>query len=169
VTAASARVASSGFLIGVGLAVYPLLGAGAVRTALAVVGGMGLLLYLFAVGGLWPGGLGVAVGLLAAEYLASLYVRGVQLDVTAPIYAACLFVCGELGWLGVDGGAGSPRWPARWFATAGLALAGAALGWVLVIVATVPLAGGLVVTALGVAAALAAATTVAWLARRANE
>jgi len=169
VTAASARAASGGLLVGAGLTVYPLLGGEAVSPPLAVVGGVGLLLYLLAVGGLWPGGLGVGVGLLAAEYLASLYVWGVRLDVTAPIYAVCLFACAELGWLAVDGGAGGPRWPARWFATAGLGLAAATLGWGLVIVATVPLAGGLVFTAIGVVAALAAATTVAWLARSANE
>jgi hypothetical protein len=135
---------------------------------MATLSGLALLLYLVAVVGLWPGGLGGAVGLLAAEYLASLYVRGAHLDLSAPAYGACLFALAELGWLALEGHRGAAPWPARWFAIAGLALAAAALGWGLLAAAALPVAGGLAATALGVAASLAAAVGVAWLARSAD-
>ena len=142
------------FLLAVALAVYPLLWGTAIPP-LALPGSLAVLLYAMAVGGIWPGGLSGAVLLLAIEYLASLYLRGIQLDVTAPAYAACLFVCAELGWLIVDGRGAGPGWLARWFTIAALALAAAALGWAVLIVATLPLAGGLAITGLGVVAALA--------------
>jgi len=168
VTAPNAGVASGGFLLGVGLAAYPLLSPGPLRSTLAIPAGLALLLYLMAVVGLWPGGLSAAVGLLAIEYLASLYLRGIPLDVTAPAYGACLFLCAELGWLAVEG-SGDPRWLARWFVVAGVASAGAALGWGLLVVASVPLVGGLPLTALGVVAVVALAGALAWLARSARQ
>ena len=169
-TAPGTRLATAGVALApaLALAVYPLLGRGAGALPLAILGGAGLLLYAGAVAGVWPGGLTGAIGLLAAEYLASLYLRGIRLDVVAPVYAAALFVCAELGWLAAEGRRGGLGWLARWFAIAGLALAAAALGWVVLIAGTLPLAGGLAVTALGVVAALAAALGLAWLARSAE-
>jgi hypothetical protein len=161
------RLATAGFALALALAAYPLLG-GAGVLPLAIPGGVGLLLYAAALAGVWPGGLTVAIGLLAAEYLASLYLRGIRLDVVAPVYAATQFVCAELGWLAAEERGGGLGWLERWFGIAGLALAGAALGWVALIAATLPLAGGLAVTALGVLAALAAALGLAWLARSAE-
>jgi hypothetical protein len=132
---------------------------------MAFPGGLALVLYLMAVGGLWPGALGGAVGLLAAEYLASVYLRGGHLDLTAPAYGACLFVWAELGWIAVEGHRGAGWWYTRWFAIAGLALAGSALGWGLLIVAALPVAGGLGITAMGVAAAVVGAAGLVLLAR----
>jgi hypothetical protein len=167
-TARGTRLAVAGFALALALAAYPLAGGGAGVLPLAMLGGVGLLLYAVALVGVWPGGLSGAIGLLAAEYLASLYLRGIRLDVVAPAYAAAQLVCAELGWLAAEERAGGLGWIARWFAIAGLALAAAALGWVVLIAATLPLAGGLAVTALGVVAALAAALGLAWLARSAE-
>jgi hypothetical protein len=165
------RLAAAAFALALALAAYPLLSGGATAPSLAILsilGGPGLVVYAVALAGIWPGGLSGAIGLLAAEYLASLYLRGVHLDVAAPAYGAALFVCAELGWLAAERREGGSAWLARWFAIAGLALAAAALGWAALIAATAPLAGGLAVTALGVVAALAAAAGLAWLARSAE-
>jgi hypothetical protein len=167
VSSPDARVALAAFPLGLALAVYPLLGAGTAVPPIAILGGLALLLYLTAVEGVWPGALGGAVGLLAVEYLASEYLRGAQLSLGAPAYGACLFLWAELGWLAVDGG-GAGSWPSRWVAIGGLALVAAALGWGLLVVAALPVPGGLGVTVLGVAAALAAAGGLAWLARSAD-
>ena len=171
-TAPSPRLATAACALALALAVYPVLGGGVTVLPLAILsilGGPALLVYAVALAGIWPGGRSAAIGLLAAEYLASLYLRGIQLDVAAPAYGAALFVCAEMGWLAAEGRGGGSAWLARWFAIAGLALAAAALGWTVLIMATLPLAGGPAITALGVVATLAAAAGLAWLARSAEQ
>jgi hypothetical protein len=165
VTGHGVRLATVAFLLAAALAWYPLVGAGREVALLAMLGATALLLAAVGVVGLWPGALSVAVGLLAAEYLVSLFLHGARLDVTAPAYGACLFVFAELGWLAIDGRGGGSRWPTRWFGVAGLALAAAGLGWALLILSALPMAGGLAVTTLGVVAALVLAVSLGWLAR----
>jgi hypothetical protein len=167
VNAPSLRLAPAAFLLGGALMVYPLLGAGTALPLLATLGGAALLLCAVGVAGVWPAALTAAVGLLATEYLVSLYLKGVRLDLAAPVYAGCLFAWAELSWLVVEGQVAERWWLARWLAVAGLAPSAAALGWAVLIVAALPIAGGLALTALGVVAALAVAAGVRWLARSA--
>ena len=148
-----------------GLAGVPLLDEHAAVLPLAGLGGLALLLYVVALVGVWPGVLTWALGLLAVEYLLGLELRGARLDLTAPVYAAALFLCAELGWLGLEARRGGRPWLGRSVAIGVLTLLGAALGWLLLLVAAVPLPGGAALTALGVAAAAAVAACLAWLAR----
>lgn len=167
--AQSLALALAAFLLGAALVAYPLVGAGDAIPPLAALGGAGLLLCAVGLGAVWPAALTAAVGLLAAEYVLSLYLRGTRLDLAAPVYGGCLFAWAELSWLVIDGQGGESRWLARWFAVAGLALAAAALGWAFLIVSALPLAGSLAVTAVGVAATVAVALGVRWLARSAEQ
>jgi hypothetical protein len=151
--------------LALGLAGVPLLDERAVLLPVAGLGGFAILLYLVALVAVWPGALTWALGLLAAEYLLALELRGAQLDLTAPAYAAALFLCAELGWLGLEARRGGRPWLGRSFAIGVLTLLGAGLGWLLLLVAAIPLPGGALLTALGVAAAAAVAACLAWLAR----
>jgi hypothetical protein len=144
------------------LAAYPPLEAG--TPSLAALGGVALLLYVLAALGLWPGAVAAAVLLLAIEYGVSLELGGGRLDLAAPAYGAILLVCAELGWVAAEGDVGG-GWSARRSAVAGVALASAALGWAVLVVSALPLEAGLTETLVGVAAALAAVTALAWLAR----
>ena len=154
-----------GAMLAAGLAISPAI---ALQTA-PLVGGLGWLAFVLFVAGQTlpvPGALAWAVGLLAIEYLATLKLRGAAVDVAAPAYSAALFLCAELGWLGLEARRGGRLWPGRAMAVALLALGGAALGVLLLLLAAAPIAGGVVLTGLGVAAAVVIAACLAWLARR---
>jgi len=168
VRAQGPALALAALLLGVALVVYPLVGARDAIPLLTTLGGASLLLWAVGLGLIWPAALTAAVGLLAAEYLLSLYLEGTRLDLAAPVYGGCLFAWAELSWLVIDGQGGDSRWLARWFTVAGLALAAAALGWAFLIVSALPLAGSLAITAVGVAATVAVALGVRWLARSAD-
>jgi len=114
---------------------------------------------------LWPQALAWALGLLAAEYLLSLYVRDVQLDLAAPIYGGLLLLLGELGHASLQAreSATLRRRPAP---TAIVLLGSAAAGYALILIAALPVAGSAALTALGALAAVAAVGLVAWGARR---
>jgi hypothetical protein len=144
-----------------GLALYPTLGA----PLLVLTAAPAAVVYAMALLGLWRGLLGVAIGLLALEYLASVYLRGGGLDLLSPAYAAALFVCAELGWLSLEAAGGRRSWPGRVLAIAALAPAGAGLGFALLLTALLPLPGGAVLTSGGVLAAVGVAAVLAWLAR----
>ena len=161
--AASAWVVP-GALLAVGLAAYPALA----HHAAPPVVGLGALAVLLFVGAQTlplPGALAWSLGLLAIEYLVTLALTADRLDVGAPAYAAVFFLCAELGWVGLEARRGRRLWPGRAVAMALLALAGAALGAVLLFSAAFELAGGAALTGLGVAAAVAVAACLAWLAR----
>lgn len=162
-------VAPGALPLAVGLAILPVLDERAALPPVVLLAAVAVLLYVLALVGVWPGMLTWAIGLLAAEYLISLELRGARLDLAAPAYAAALFLCAELGWLGLEARRGGRPWLGRSFGIGVLTLLGAALGWVLLVVATLPVAGGGLLTALGVVAAAAAAACLAWLARSAPE
>ena len=151
-------------MVAAALAVYPAM---ALQTAppIAALGGLALVFFIAGQTLPVPGVLAWALGLLAIEYLATLGLRGGAVDVAAPGYAAALFLCAELGWLGLEARTGGRLWPGRAVAVALLALLGAVLGGLLLLLAAAPLAGGVVLTGLGVAAAVAIAACLAWLAR----
>jgi len=151
-------------MLAAALALYPAM---ALQTA-PLIAALGGLAFVFFIAGQTlpvPGVLAWALGLLAIEYLATLGLRGAAVDVAAPGYAAALFLCAELGWLGLEARTGGRLWPGRAVAVALLALLGAVLGGLLLLLAAAPLAGGVVLTGLGAAAAVAIAACLAWLAR----
>lgn len=156
----------AGALLAISLALLPLQGGPGAAVALAALGSLGVVFYVAALLLPWPGALPWAMGLLAVEYLVSLELRGPRLDPTAPAYAAAWFLNAELGWLGLEARRGGRPSPTRVLAVGVVALAGAAMGVVLILVATLPLAGSLLWTGLGVLAAVAAVACLAWLARR---
>jgi len=153
-----------GAMLTAALAIYPAM---TLRAAPLLLGLGGLAFVLFIAGQTLPvpGALAWALGLLAVEYLATLELRDAAFDVAAPGYGAALFLCAELGWLGLEARRGGGLWPGRAVVVALLALVGAALGAALLLLAAAPVAGGVVLTGLGVAAAVAIAACLAWLAR----
>jgi hypothetical protein len=145
------------------LAVAPAAGQ---RPWLGALGGAGVALYLAGLAMPWPGALPWALGILGVEYLVSLEVRAAPLDLAAPAYAAGFFLCAELGWLGLEARRGGRPWPGRAAAVAVVALAGGALGSLLLLVAAAPVTGGALLTGVGVMAAVAIGACLAWLGRR---
>lgn len=154
-----------GSMLAAALASYP---AVTQEAASAVIGLGGLAFVLFVAGQTLPlpSLLAWALGLLAIEYLAALELRGAGLDVVAPLYSAVLFLCAELGWLGLEARRGGRLWASRGVGIAVVALAGGAVGTLVLLLAAVQIAGGAALTGLGVAAAVAVAGSLAWLARR---
>jgi len=159
-------VVPAGLPVAVALAVVPLPGSGLALRPLGFLGAVAVVAYGAAVALPWPAVLPWALGLLAVEYLAALALRQAPPASTAPVYAAAYFLCAELGWLGLEARQGLGPWVGRVLAVAALAAAGAALGSLLLAAAALPVSGGAPLTALGVAAAVAAAACLAWLVRR---
>ena len=115
-------------------------------------------------------GLGAALFVAGATYVAAVAAAGDRIDATAPLVAVLLLVCGELSAWSVD-----ERWgirseePLAWrrgAALAALAIAGLAVAALVVALSAVPSNHGLGWTVLGAAAALGAAGTGIWVARR---
>jgi hypothetical protein len=132
-----------------------------------VIGGALLLAALVRGGG---GALGWALAIAGAMYVGALEATGRRVDGTAVLLAACLLLCGELARWSVDarvrirGDELLVRRRAAALAVlslSGLAAAGIALG-----LAAAPTGHGLVWTVVGAAAAVGAAGTGSWLARR---
>jgi hypothetical protein len=108
-------------------------------------------------------GLGAALFLGGATYVAFVVHAGHRVDATAPLVAVLLLLCGELvGW-SLD-----ERWRMRadpslvWrrgAAVAGLALAGLTVSALVLALSTVPAIHGLAWTVVGAAAAVGAAGT----------
>jgi hypothetical protein len=154
-------------MLALGLALLPLVLVDSRPAALlAALGGAAAVLYVAALLLPWPRALPWVMGLLAVEYLVGLELRGPRLDPTAPAYAAAWFLSAELGWLGLEARRGGRPWPGRVILVGAVALAGAAMGVVLLLVAALPVGGGPALTGLGVLAALVATACLAWLARR---
>ena len=164
----SVLLSPGALLLAGGLAVYPALDQSAALAPLLALAALAVLLYATALLRLWPEGLAAALALLAGEYVASLYFRGSGADVAAPAYAAALFLCAELGWLAVEDGGGSGLWPGRALGVAVVGLAGAGLGFALLLLGALPLGGGPLLTAAGGAAVLALFAALAALARAAR-
>jgi hypothetical protein len=115
-------------------------------------------------------GLGAALFFAGATYVAAVAAAGDRTDGSAPLVAVLLLLCGELTAWSVD-----ERWRIRseerlaWrrgAALAFLALSGLALAALLLVVSAVPSNEGLLLTIAGAAAAVGAAGTGIWVARR---
>jgi hypothetical protein len=143
--------------------------AGSAAEALAPGAALGLALLMLALvrGG---GTLGPALLLGGATYVAFLVAKHDRVDGAAALVAALLLLCGELTAWSLD-----ERWEIRadrelpWrrgTALGVLALAGLAVAALLVALSAVPASHGLAWTVAGAAAAVGAAGTGVWVARR---
>jgi hypothetical protein len=115
-------------------------------------------------------GLGVALFLGGATYTAAVAAAGAAIDGSAPLVAVLLLLCGELSTWSVDERLGIRPTPdlawRRGVGIAVLALAGLAVATLVVALSAVPSSHGLAWTVVGAAAALGAAGTGIWVARR---
>jgi hypothetical protein len=164
--APGALLAGAAVALAAALALAPVMGAADQLGPLGALAGVAVALYVAGLAMPWPAALPWALGLLAVEYLVSLEVRRAPLDPAAPAYAVAFFLCAELGWLGLEARRGGRPWTRRVLAIAALAVGGSLLATLLLLLATVPLGGGPPMTALGVAATIAVAASLAWLGRR---
>jgi hypothetical protein len=131
-----------------------------------VLGGLLLLVALIFDGR----GLGAALFLAGATYVAAVASAGAATDASAPLVAVLLLLCGELAAWSVDERFEiRPEPEVTWrrgIAVAALALAGLAVATLVVALSAVPPSHGLGWTVLGAAAAVGAASTAIWVARR---
>ncbi len=151
------------------LALAPLASTRAVRTPLAWLGALAVLL---AAGAAWRfvSLAGAAVAILAVEYGLSLYHQPGPLDARAPLFAAGLLLLVELAYWSAE----SHRLVRddravlgfRLAVLAVVALAAVALGAVVLLAAELPLAGPVARLGLGVAAASTVLSLIATLSRR---
>lgn len=149
------------------------MGAGRLPLVAAAPGAVALLLLALALWRGWPTFVAWSLALLAAGYALSLSLgpERATIDAAAPVVAATLLVVAELAYWSLE-----LRDPGRWegpllarrLAVLGaLALVSLALGSVVVVLTTVDLRGGVGLTFVGVAAAVATLAILAGLARRA--
>ncbi len=132
----------------------------------AVLGGLLLVIAL----GFSGSGLGAALFLAGATYLAAVATAGQSVDGSAPLVAVLLLLCGELSAWSLDERLGIEADPAltrrRGVAVSALGLAGLAVSTLTVALSAVGPNHGLGWTVLGAVAALAAAGTGIWVAHR---
>jgi len=140
-----------------------------VRPELAAGAGLGALLLVVA---LARGGviLGAALGVAGATYVGATVAAGGNVDATAPLVGVLLLLCGELAAWSLD-----ERLPIRsdeslaWHrgaAVGALALAGLTAAALVIALAAAPPGRGLAWTLAGAVAAVGAAGSGIWLARR---
>jgi len=114
--------------------------------------------------------LAAALFLAGGTYVAAIAAAGNQIDAVAPLVAVLLLLCGELSAWSLDERldirAESQLARRRGLAIAVLALAGLAVAALVVALSAVPPNHGLPWTVLGAAAAVGAAGTGMWVARR---
>ncbi|HEY3578307.1 MAG TPA: hypothetical protein VGK68_10025 [Gaiellaceae bacterium] len=115
-------------------------------------------------------GLGAALFLAGGTYVAAVAAAGNAVDASAPLVAVLLLLSGELSAWSIDEGleirAESRVVWRRGAAVTALALAGLAAAVLVVALSAVPSTHGLALTLLGAAAAVGAAGTGIWVARR---
>ncbi|MHB8618412.1 MAG: hypothetical protein ACYDAG_02395, partial [Chloroflexota bacterium] len=116
----------------------------------------------------WHSGIAWSVGLLGADYLASLYLGATGVDGWAALYGAGLLLVAELGYWSIELRGPWRRDPGVLLRRAGwivaVAVASASLSAILLLVNVIPLAGSLWLAAAGSGAAVAAVALTAVLA-----
>jgi len=136
----------------------------------AFVPGLGLGAMLLVTALFRGGGLGAALFLAGATYVAAVAAAGGGADASAPLVAVLLLLCGELAAWSVDERFEIRAEPdlawRRGISVTALALAGLAVATVVVALSAVPSSHGLGWTVLGAAAAVGATGTAIWVARR---
>jgi hypothetical protein len=156
-------IALGGAGLAVLLAAFPVLEQRAAMVPLLLLATGAVAIYVAAILRLWPGGQPLALALLAIEYVLSLYLREVRLDLLAPLYAAGLFVCAELGWLTLESPRQRGQWRAPGLVVALIGAGGLGVGAVLLAVALLPVSEGWALTLAGVLAAVVMAGVLARL------
>jgi hypothetical protein len=118
----------------------------------------------------WEGAVGWALGLCGATYVAQVAAHNRGVDGTAPLIAVLLLLCGELtAWSLAERGrlrVGDAIHGLRALAVLALAIAGLMAAGLVVALGGVRPGGGLILTAVGAVAAVAAAGGASALARR---
>jgi hypothetical protein len=149
---------------------YPAAFGGSQAVLLATLGAAAVLLTVVAASGVWVAAVAWALGLLGLEYTGSLYLAGEGLGVATPLYGALLLLVGELvylaGQLEVHVAAGEPLVRRRLALTGAVLLLSLVAGSLLLALGLVPLEAGVPLTALGMAAAIAALAMIVAVARR---
>jgi hypothetical protein len=136
------------------------------------VGVLGAALLAVALLGRWPSLMPWAISFLAAQYAASLLIRGGGIDELAPLYAAALLVIAELAYWAIEerpGRGGRPAMLGRLARLAALGLGAAAAGGAVLIASEGGAGSGLELKILGLVAAtttLGLLTTMAWRSSR---
>lgn len=153
------------------LAVSPAVGVPRFPEVVAGTGGLGVALLALSLLAGWTSAIAWSLVLLAGEYAGALALRADStVDAAAPLVAAGLLVTAELAYWSLElrGPGHDERRVLLRRATALLALTAGSLvlGAFVVVVTALPLGGGLLWDAVGVAAAAAALTVLAALARR---
>jgi hypothetical protein len=133
---------------------------------LIAIGGIGLVLYLVGASALMPRTLVWAMVVLALEYVVFIVVHPHTLELASPLFAVLWFLAAEVGWFSLEARHGQPPWLGRALLVAGLAAAGAVVGYLFVLTAAVGITGGLGLTLIGVLAAVGAAGSLTWARRR---
>jgi hypothetical protein len=137
---------------------------------LTIGAAVAVLLLGLGVSGIAPAAIGWVLGLIGIAYAVSLYAVGAPIDPLAPAVAGGLLLVGELSYWSLE-----LRRPAsgralisvrRALSIAGLTAATGVMGSLILLVASLPLAGSLLTTMAGAAAALGALALVMVLARR---
>ena len=150
-----------------GLAAYPAAEGGVVGEIAAVPGLLAAVLLVVAIATRWAALVPLVLVALVAEYAFVLVTRSEAVDAGAPLYAAGLLLLAEVAYWSLEPAAGAPDrglFARRVATTAALALGGLAVATFVLVVAALPVAGGLALEALGIAAAAGALGVVAWLA-----
>lgn len=130
------------------------------------IGVFGLLLYLVGASSLLPRTLVWGMAVLAFEYVLFVAVHRNTLELGAPLFAVLWFLAAEVGWFSLEARHGQPPWLLRVLLVAGVAAAGAVVGYLIVLTAAIGISGGLGLTLIGVLAALGAAGSLTWARRR---
>jgi len=156
-------------LAGAGIAAARPAGSGGHWVLLLALGAAGVLCLLLGLAARWSAALFLGIGFLGAEQTVRLATGPSTVDPWAPAYAAGLLLTAELAWWSIE-----PRIAAWWEvgislrrvgAIVGMCAAGALVAALVVLAAGAPLAGGVGLELVGVAAAVAALAVVAGLAR----
>ena len=155
------------------VAVEPVLRADRLDGLLAAVGGLGLVVFAYALvrGRAWA--LPWVVVALGAEYAGSLFLPEREVERSAPLFAAGFLLLAELAYWSLELRAPLSPEPGmlerRGALVAATAVGGMLLAAVALAATAVPLGGGVLGDVLGVAAAIGAFGLVAWLAERGRE
>jgi hypothetical protein len=152
------------------LAVYGLTRAPIPPGLLAIGAALAVLLLALGVAGILPAAIGWVMGLIGIAYAVSLYAMAAPIDPLAPAVACGLLLVGELSYWSLElrrRATGRALISIRRaLSIAGLTAATGVMGSLILLVASLPLVGSLLITMAGAAAALGAFALVMLLARR---
>jgi hypothetical protein len=136
-------------------------------TALSAAAALAVALLLIGLLFRWAGPLPWAYACAGAGYAGFLFIRGAGIDPIAPLYGAGLLLSAELAYWSLERPIHGSLRERRAYLIVGACLAGGGIGGLILTFAEVSVHGGLGLEILGVAAAVAALSLIARLARAA--